>query len=97
MTETPAPDPPRYTDAASQRRLRTLGIQAYRDDGWLLAGEAAARINVNKATLHRWAKAGRLRFVHTANGYRLYWPADLDREAAANQEASVVEPGTTAT
>lgn len=47
-------------------------------DELLLAGQAAAHLGIDTATLKRWGDRGWLRYERLPNGYRRYRRVDLD-------------------
>ncbi len=44
----------------------------------LVTSEVARRLNVNPATVRRWAEEGRIRHIKLPNGFLRFDPADLD-------------------
>jgi len=57
------------------------------------AQEAAALLGVDKSTLTRWAKAGKIKAVKApgSNGPYLFRPAEVHRVAAERAEADAPE------
>lgn len=52
----------------------------------LTAGQVAKRANVNRTTVHHWAKDGKLPVAQTVNGIRLYDSDAVDRHIAERAE-----------
>lgn len=69
-----------YTATLNAPNVRSELPPMPRDPNWLTTAEAAALLQVDAATVRRWADAGRLQGVriYRPGSHRYFWRPDLE-------------------
>lgn len=75
---------------AIEETLDSAGSTADRSkDSLLTPAEVAAMFRVNRKTVTRWARAGKISAIRTPGGHHRFWASDVRRYMAEMKDAGV--------